>query len=81
MKRILFIAILSILGSIALQSCYNVAENEKAAIEWLRNAKKPIICKMSVYNGMGNTQWTLIDSNINVYQTGWTNFNLPDTIK
>ncbi len=74
MKRILMCAIVFV-----ILGCSYV-DNEEAAIRWVRTAKKPILCNLSVSGELGN-KWTLIDANGEVFQTGFTNMRLPDTIK
>lgn len=54
--------------------------NEKAAIEWIAKAKKPIICIPYGSNDFG-TKWTLVDSSGNVYQTGFVYLRFPEKIR
>lgn len=82
MKKLLFIVILLILGSITLQSCLHVtSDNDITTIQWVKKAKKPIICIKSTVNDYDQREYALIDSAGNAYKTGWISLCLPDTIK
>lgn len=50
-------------------------------MEWIKTAEKPIIVKQYGYNGLGQTHYTLIDANGDIYNTGAVTMALPDTIK
>ncbi len=55
--------------------------NTKNAVEWIRNARKPITVKWHSMNGWTtNYRYTLIDADGNVYVCGETELALPDTI-
>lgn len=57
-------------------------EADLATAQWIKAAKKPVVCRQAVLQGLTNTmQWTLIDADGNVYQSGWSRLALPDTIK
>lgn len=71
-KIIIFLLIIS------LFSC--TAKNESRSIEWINNAKKPIVCIRYGYNEFGSL-YTLINNNQRIYQTGMVKLALPDTIK
>lgn len=56
--------------------------NEKSTIDWVKSHSKPIACKKFGSNWeTGYTIYTLIDSKNNIYNTGFTQLALPDTIK
>lgn len=70
---LLTLTILSIMG------CSHL-DNEQKTIEWVRKSEKPIVCRLYWSNEIGN-KYTLIDANGNIYNTGYVDFRLPDTIK
>lgn len=71
--------VMALLFTISLSSC--VSKNEADTIYWINNAEKPIVCIRYGHTETGNTVYTLIDNNQNIYQTGQVQLALPDTIK
>jgi hypothetical protein len=71
---------LSILVALFLLGC--TRWNDEAAIKWIKQAPKPIICRQGVINGMNyDVEYTLIDASGDIYVTGFTTLRLPDTLK
>lgn len=73
-------ATIIILVALFCVSCTGTSENEKRTEEWVSKAEKPVVCKKYGENGWGNTIYTLIDAGGNVFNTGCTNLQLPDTL-
>lgn len=71
MKKLLIILSLGLIG----------CGNETPAIEWVKEAKKPIICDYTGSNALGFSIYTLIDADGNMYVTGYVTMSFPDTIK
>ena len=72
----LFVAFIALL----VVSC-SYDDNEKKAIEWIDDAKKPIICNKGFVNAWTFAiKYTLISADGKIYQTGYVDLALPDTL-
>lgn len=71
-KLIILIAALAI-------SC-SKGENEQKTSEWVKNSPKPIQCLWTTGDGFGNSHYTLINANGEIYVTGSVKMRLPKTI-
>jgi hypothetical protein len=76
----LLLSFFLIIAVIIFSNC-STSENETATIKWIGTHKKPIVCNKSTINEKGDSNYTLIDADGNIYNTGYTTFELPDTIK
>jgi len=66
----------------AVMCCFScTSKNEYKTNEWVKTAKKPIVCKFYGYNMNGNKCYTLISNDNIIFSTGAVNFELPDSIK
>lgn len=65
---------------ICFTSC-GTSSNSENTIVWVREHKKPIICRLYGENAFGESFYTLLDAEGNIYNTGRVNWALPDTIQ
>jgi hypothetical protein len=66
----------------AVMCCFScTSRNETKTNEWVKSAKKPIVCKLYGYNMKGDKCYTLISKDNEIFNTGAVNYELPDTIK
>ena len=77
MKKFKIITAFFLLAAI-LQGC--ASANERETIKWIAEHKKPIRCIYVGSDTQGNTIWTLIDADGNIYNTGRVEMNFPDTL-
>lgn len=72
MKTLLFLTIL------LLSSCHGDIDEMN---EWINSHPKPIECRKHTVNGFDlSIDYTLVDSNGNLYRTGSIEMDLPDTL-
>ena len=65
-----------------LQSCgCNHSANEYNTMQWLKQAKRPIVCRNIGYNNVGYHIYEIKAADSAEYLTGYVSFNLKDTIK
>lgn len=72
-NEVMFCVLLVAIGGCSQES------NEKATIDWIAKAKKPITCTAYGSNDFG-VKWTLIDDSGKVYQTGFVFLRFPEKI-
>lgn len=84
MKKLIILLTVFILSC---QTEVDTSNNEQRTIEWIKDAKKPIICERQDYKGgrysgqYSYIKYTLIDADANVFSTGWVGLNLPNIIR
>jgi len=81
MKKLIILLTVFILGCVTK---VDVSNNEQKTTQWIKDAKKPIICYYHHhYDGgsSGTRFYTLIDANGNTYFTNPIRLSFSDTIK
>lgn len=71
-----------LISTIILTNCDNTRHNEYKTCAWIKEHKKPIVCRPSAREFGGAEIWyTLISKDGQIYNTNAIIMNLPDTIK